>query len=97
MSEADPIEGLADRTGSSRSEAKGHLETFAGAAQAGWSPLPSDLPPGYALDASDPDLLLLLREDGTTAAAFSARGATVCGIMEAAERDVHPAPNGWWP
>lgn len=66
-------------------------------AQAGWAPLTSGLPPGYALDASDPDLLLLLREDGTTAAAFSARGATLCGIMEAVERDVHPAPDGWRP
>jgi len=55
------------------------------------------LPPDYALNASDPDVLLLLRADGTTAAVFSARGATVRGIMEAAEQDVHPAPNGRLP
>ena len=73
------------------------LPGIARGAQAGRAPLTSGLPPGYALDASDPDLLLLLREDGTTAAAFSARGATACGIMEAVERDVHPAPDGWRP
>ncbi len=55
------------------------------------------LPPGYALDASDPDVLLLLRADGTTAAAFSARGASTRGIMEAAEQDVHPASDGRLP
>jgi hypothetical protein len=48
----------------------------------------ASLPPDYALNASDPDVLLLLRADGTTAAAFSARGATARGILEAAERDV---------
>ena len=52
------------------------------------------LPPGYALDISDPDVLLLLRADGTTAAAFSALGATARGITDAAEQDVHAAPNG---
>ncbi|MBA2713320.1 MAG: hypothetical protein H0U55_07180 [Rubrobacteraceae bacterium] len=55
------------------------------------------LPPDYALNASDPDVLLLLRADGTTAAAFSARGATARGILEAAEHDVHQASNGWLP
>lgn len=49
------------------------------------------LPPGYAVDASDPDLLLLLRPDGTMAAAFSATGATTDGILEAAEQDVRKA------
>lgn len=34
------------------------------------------LPPGYALDTSDPDVLLLLRPEGTIAAMFSARGVT---------------------
>lgn len=62
------------------------------------------LPPGYALDTSDPDALLLLRADGTTAAMFSARGVTVVGILEAAGQDAQaanhvgretlPAPNG---
>ncbi|MGH3146752.1 MAG: hypothetical protein ACRDTR_13235 [Rubrobacter sp.] len=56
-------------------------------AEAGAPPLP----PGYALDASDPDLLLVLREDGTVAAAFSARGATAEGILEAAEQDTRRA------
>jgi hypothetical protein len=46
------------------------------------------LPSGYALDASDPELLLLLRPDGARAAAFSARGATVEGILEAVGQDV---------
>lgn len=59
-------------------------------AWAGWSPLP----PGYALDASDPDVLHLLRANGTTAAAFSARGAIIRGVMEAAEHDVRSTPNG---
>jgi len=45
------------------------------------------LPPGYALDASDPDALLLLRAEGTTAAMFSARGVTAEGILEAAAQD----------
>lgn len=45
------------------------------------------LPPGYLLDASDPDVLLLLREDGTTVAVFSAMGATAEGLLEAAEED----------
>jgi hypothetical protein len=46
------------------------------------------LPPGYALDASDPEVLLLLRPDGARAAAFSARGVTAEGILEAARQDV---------
>jgi hypothetical protein len=46
------------------------------------------LPPGYALDASDPEVLLLLRPDGARAAAFSARGVTAEGILEAAGQDV---------
>lgn len=49
------------------------------------------LPPGYVLDASDPDVLLLLREDGTTAAAFSAMGATAGGMLKAAEEDAREA------
>jgi hypothetical protein len=45
------------------------------------------LPTGYALDPSDPDVLLLLRPDGTTAAVFSSRGVTAGGILEAAGMD----------
>jgi hypothetical protein len=45
------------------------------------------LPPGYALDASDPDTLRLLRADGTIAAMFSARGVTAEGILEAVRQD----------
>lgn len=45
------------------------------------------LPTGYALDPSDPDVLLLLRPDGTTAAVFSSRGVTAEGLLEAAGTD----------
>jgi hypothetical protein len=47
------------------------------------------LPPRiyYSLDESDPDILLLRRQDGSFVAAFSARGATREGIAEAAEED----------
>jgi hypothetical protein len=48
---------------------------------------PSWLPPGYGLDRSDPDVLLLRRWDGSSVAAFSARGATRAGIVEAVEDD----------
>lgn len=41
----------------------------------------------YYLDESDPDVLLLRRQDGTFVAAFSARGATGEGIVGAAEQD----------
>ncbi len=41
----------------------------------------------YLLDESDPDVLVLRRQDGTFVAAFSARGATKEGIVEAAEQD----------
>jgi hypothetical protein len=41
----------------------------------------------YLLDESDPDLSVLRRQDGTFVAAFSARGATKEGILEAAEQD----------
>ena len=45
------------------------------------------LPRYYFLDESDPDLLVLRRQDGTLVAAFSARGATREGIVEAAKED----------
>ena len=41
----------------------------------------------YLLDESDPDMLDLRRQDGTFVAAFSARGATKEGIVQAAEQD----------
>jgi hypothetical protein len=41
----------------------------------------------YYLDESDPDIVLLRRQDGAFAAAFSARGATREGIVEAAKED----------
>jgi hypothetical protein len=41
----------------------------------------------YYLDESDPDVVILRRQDGSFAAAFSARGATKEGIVEAAKED----------
>ena len=41
----------------------------------------------YFLDESDPDIVVLRRQDGAFVAAFSARGATREGILEAAEED----------
>jgi hypothetical protein len=41
----------------------------------------------YHLDESDPDVVVLRRQDGSFAAAFSARGATREGIVEAAKED----------
>jgi hypothetical protein len=40
----------------------------------------------YYLDESDPDILVLRRQDGAFAAAFSAKGATREGIVEAARK-----------
>jgi hypothetical protein len=45
------------------------------------------LPKFYYLDESDPDILLLRRQDGAFAAAFSAQGATREGVVEAAKED----------
>ena len=45
------------------------------------------LPGSYYLDESDPDVLILRREDGTFVAAFSPQGATKEGIVEAAKED----------
>jgi len=39
----------------------------------------------YYLDLSDPDVVILRRQDGSFVAAFSARGATMEGILEAAK------------
>jgi PAS domain-containing protein len=41
----------------------------------------------YYIDESDPDVLILRRQDGTFVAAFSAQGATREGILEAASED----------
>jgi hypothetical protein len=41
----------------------------------------------YFLDESDPDILVLRRQDGSLVATFSAQGATKEGIREAAEED----------
>jgi hypothetical protein len=45
------------------------------------------LPTQYYLDESDPDIVVLRRQDGTFVAAFSARGITREGIVEAAKED----------
>jgi hypothetical protein len=41
----------------------------------------------YYLDESDPDVVVLRRQDGAFVAAFSARGVTTEGILEAAKED----------
>jgi 3-oxoacyl-ACP reductase-like protein len=41
----------------------------------------------YYLDESDPDIVILRRQDGSFVAAFSASGATRDGIDEAARED----------
>jgi hypothetical protein len=41
----------------------------------------------YYLDETDPDVIVLRREDGTFVGAFSAGGATREGLVEAAEED----------
>jgi hypothetical protein len=46
-----------------------------------------ELPRHYYLDESDPDIVVLHREDGSFVAAFSASGATREGITEAARDD----------
>jgi hypothetical protein len=41
----------------------------------------------YYIDETDPDVVVLRRQDGAFVAAFSARGATTEGIAEAAKED----------
>jgi hypothetical protein len=41
----------------------------------------------YPLDESDPDVVILRRQEGAFVAAFSASGATKGGIVEAAKKD----------
>jgi hypothetical protein len=48
----------------------------------------------YYLDESDPDVLLLRRQDGSFVAAFSARGATREGILAAAQEDYRRLVSG---
>jgi hypothetical protein len=43
------------------------------------------LPPGYSLDHSDPDVLVLLCSHGTAVARFSAQGATAEAIEQEAK------------
>ncbi len=45
------------------------------------------LPPGYVLDVCDPDVVVLRRSDGSSVAAFSARGANPTEVRRAAEED----------
>jgi hypothetical protein len=45
------------------------------------------LPFTYILDESDPDIVILRRQDGSFVAVFSASGATEEGIREAASED----------
>jgi hypothetical protein len=45
------------------------------------------LPRYYFLDESDPDIVVLRRQDGTPVAAFSSSGATREGIVDAAKED----------
>ena len=47
----------------------------------------SETSPAYYIDESDPDILILRRQDGTFVAAFSSQGATREGIVEAAMED----------
>jgi hypothetical protein len=48
----------------------------------------------YHLDESDPGVVILRRQDGAFVAAFSARGATTEGIIEAAKKDYRGAYPG---
>jgi hypothetical protein len=48
----------------------------------------------YYLDESDPDLVILRRQDGSFVAAFSARGATREGIVEVAREDYRETRRG---
>jgi hypothetical protein len=41
----------------------------------------------YYIDKSDPDIVVLRRQDGSFVAAFSARGAKREGFVEAAKED----------
>ena len=51
------------------------------------SPEEPRLPPGYTLDRSDAEVLILLCPQGTVIARFSARGATAEAIEREARKD----------
>ena len=57
------------------------------------SPKEPRLPPGYALDRSDPDVFVLLCPQGAAVARFSARGAAAEDIEREA-RTHHGELNG---
>ena len=50
----------------------------------------------YHLDESDPDILVLMRQDGAFVAAFSAGGATGVGFVEAAREDYRELVRVHW-
>ena len=50
----------------------------------------------YHLDESDPDIVVLRRQDDAMVAAFSARGATREGIIEAAREDYRELVRAHW-
>ena len=50
----------------------------------------------YYLDESDPDILMLRRQDDTFVAAFSAQGMTREGIIEAAKDDYRELVRVYW-
>jgi hypothetical protein len=47
----------------------------------------AELPKHYDLDESDPDIVVVRRDDGTFVAAFSAKGATKEELVKAAQED----------
>jgi len=57
------------------------------------SPEEPRLPPGYSLERSDPDVLVLRCPDGTAVARFSARGATAEAVEREARR--HYRERNW--
>ncbi len=50
----------------------------------------------YYLDGSDPDLIILRCRDDSFVAAFSARGATEGGIVDAAKEDHRQRIRNLW-
>jgi hypothetical protein len=50
----------------------------------------------YHLDESDPDIVVLRRQDGSFVAAFSASGATEASIVEAAREDYKELIRVYW-
>jgi hypothetical protein len=50
----------------------------------------------YHLDDSDPDIVVLRRQDGSFVAAFSVRGMTREGIAEAAREDYRELVRADW-